>query len=77
LPGTSTHEREAKLSVAIEVRVMALTEKALKVQVEETAEEHWVPMSVVDLDETSVDIQRGAKGTLAVADWFAKKEGLE
>ena len=65
------------MSTTLEVRVMALTEKAIKVQVEETAEVHWVPLSVVDLDETSVDLQRGAEGTLAVVDWFAKKEGWE
>jgi hypothetical protein len=65
------------MSVALEVTVLSLTDKAVRVQVEETADVHWVPISVVDLDETDVEFERGAKGTLAVAEWFAKKEGLD
>jgi hypothetical protein len=40
-------------------------------------EEHWVPISCIDLDETDVEFERGAKGTLGVSDWFAKKESLD
>lgn len=64
------------MSVAFDVTVLALTDLAVRVQVDETAGVHWVPMSVVDLDATEVDLDRGAKGTLAVASWWAEKEGL-
>lgn len=65
------------MSVELEVTVLSLTEKALRVRVEETADVHWVPLSVVDLDSTNVELERGATGTLAVTEWFAEKEGLE
>jgi hypothetical protein len=63
------------VTVSLEVVVRAVTAKAVLVVVED--EEHWVPISCIDLDETDVELERGAKGTLGVSDWFAKKESLD
>lgn len=39
--------------------------------------ERWVPLSVIDLEETDVEFEKGATGTVAIAEWFCEKEGFE
>lgn len=59
-----------------DVTVKALTAKAVLVLLEDTGGEQWIPLSCVDLDETNVNLERGASGEMAIKSWFAKKEGL-
>lgn len=66
-------ERDEPLEV--EVIIKALTAKAILVELE-SGDEQWVPLSCVDLNATNVQLERGAEGTLAIARWFAVKEGL-
>jgi hypothetical protein len=57
------------------VTVERVTPKALliySVDVDET----WVPMSLVDWEESTVSPEEGSTGDLYVARWFAEKEGL-
>ena len=58
-----------------DVEVKAVTEKALLVEYEE--EEYWIPLSQVELEETEVKFDRGARGTLAITKWIAKEKGLD
>lgn len=60
-----------------DAEVKAVTEKAILVSYEDWDAEKWIPLSCLNLDETNVDFQRGARGDIAVHRWFAKKEGIE
>ena len=42
---------------------------------ENGAEDHWVPKSVIDSISSEI-CKLGDKGTLVIAEWFAIKEGL-
>lgn len=57
-----------------DVTVKAVTEKALLVEYGD--EEVWIPVSQVVPEETDVEFERGATGTLAVTQWIAKEKGL-
>lgn len=49
--------------------------KALLIQLQPTKAPVWVPVSVIDLDESDA-VDEGDVGTVAIAEWFAEKEGL-
>lgn len=57
-----------------DVVVKAVTEKALLVEYDD--EEVWIPVSQIVLEETDVEFERGATGTLAITQWIAKEKGL-
>jgi len=59
-----------------DVEVKAVTGKAILVLVEDLEEEKWIPISCLELTETEIEFKAGAKGTVAVKGWFARKEGL-
>jgi hypothetical protein len=48
------------------------TPNAIKVRVEGTGKEFWVPKSVID--DESETYKDGTSGNLIVADWFAEKQ---
>ena len=56
------------------VVVKVVTEKALLIEYGD--EEVWIPISQIDLSETDVEFERGAKGTLGITQWIAKQKGL-
>lgn len=56
-----------------ECEATAETDKALLVSIDGD-EPIWVPKSVID-DESEV-YSKGHEGTLVVAEWFARKNGL-
>jgi hypothetical protein len=57
-----------------EVVVKVVTEKALLVEYE--GEEHWIPISQIVLEETDVEMERGATGSLAITPWIAEQKKL-
>ncbi len=57
-----------------DVTVKAVTEKALLVEYDD--DEVWIPISQIVTEDTDVDFERGATGTLAVTQWIAKEKGL-
>ena len=59
-----------------DAEVKAVTGKAILVAIEDLEEEKWVPISCLELNETEIEFKAGAKGSIAVKAWFAKKEGL-
>lgn len=59
-----------------DVRIEAITAKAVLLVIEEGTREQWVPLSCIDLDETDIDLEKGAEGTVAVAEWFCNKEEM-
>ena len=63
--------------VEVEVEVLATTSKAVLVATADGTEEHWVPLSLVNVEDTDVELQKGERGTLSIAAWFAEKEGIE
>lgn len=57
-----------------EVEVKAVSAKALLVEYE--GEEHWIPVSQIDLPLTNVKFVKGAKGRLEITEWIAKEKGI-
>lgn len=57
-----------------DVRVVALTDMAVLIDFGD--DETWVPLSVIDLDDTSFELERESEGNVAIAEWFATKKGL-
>lgn len=57
-------------------RVIAATEKAIKVQLESEDDPRWVPRGQVHDDSEAYDADNNATGDLVVTRWFAEKEGL-
>lgn len=56
-----------------DVTIKATTAKA--VLVEYNDDEQWIPLSLIDVHETTVELMRGETGTLSVAAWLVKKHG--
>lgn len=50
------------------------TERALLVKLDDEEDERWIPKSVIH-DDSEV-FEEGGEGTVVVAPWWAKKEGL-
>lgn len=63
-------------TVPIHVRVKASSSRAVFIQLE-NGEECWVPLSLMDLDETDVELTVGSEGEMAIAEWFVERESLE
>lgn len=61
--------------VLLEVRIKKTTGKAILCIVED--EEVWFPVSQIMLDDTDVELEEGATGTLAVTPWIAEQKGLK
>lgn len=57
-------------------KVLAATEKALKVQLEVEDAPRWVPKSQIHDDSEVFDANHNDEGDLVVTQWFAEKEGL-
>lgn len=60
--------------VSIDVTVIAQTDKALRVRLEEDDRELWVPQS--QISDNSEVWKNGDFGELVISRWFAEKEGL-
>jgi len=63
-------------TVQVEIDVVrVVTGKAMLVTLSESGREVWIPLSAIDVEDCEItDV--GDSGTLAVAKWFAMKEGL-
>lgn len=69
--------RDEDEAVELEVTVRAKTAKAIMISCEAAdVDEQWIPLSCVTWEKGDVELKRGETGTLHVAKWFAKREGL-
>lgn len=58
------------------VEVVAVTGKALLVRIPDADDrEEWIPLSQIDLDETTV-IKQGDVGTITMTEWIAQQKDL-
>lgn len=39
--------------------------------------ERWMPISCIDLDDSTFDFKKGSTGDVAIAMWFCEKEGFD
>ncbi len=63
--------------VELDVEVRIVTSKAIMISCEDAdVDEQWIPRSTIDWDASTAKPERGSKGKLFVAEWFAEKEGL-
>lgn len=62
--------------IELEVEVVHVTAKAVLVKCEDLDEEKWIPLSCITWEGGDVEMEKGEKGTLHVAKWFAEREGM-
>lgn len=60
------------------VRIEAVTAKAVLLHRDDWGEDHWVPLSVINLDDSIIELEKGSEdNSIAIAEWFCEKAGLE
>lgn len=57
-----------------DVTIQATTAKAVLIEYE--GGEEWLPISCLDLEETSIEFAKGETGDIAVQAWFAGQKGF-